>query len=353
MDVAIPLREIATSLQAPIQGDETLIVYGAAPLSEAQAGEITFIEHEKYLHSFANSPATVALVSPKLPLENLPKSKTVLPVRDPLMAFISVFQQFHPPREAKPTGIHPTAQIHPTAKIGEGVSIGAFVVVGENSRVGDGCRLHNAVSIGNDCRLGEKVTLYPQVVLYDGTLIGNRVIIHAHAVIGADGFGYRLQQGKHIKIPQMGHVEIEDDVEIGASTTIDRATFGATRICTGTKIDNLVMIAHNCKIGKHNLIVSQVGIAGSVTTGDYVVMAGQVGIADHLTIHDRAVLGAKCGVMKDVPEGMQLHGIPGRPAKDQLRIVTSLDSLPEMRKDLKKIKEQLGLNEEHPHGEAA
>src|SRR5205807_3439123 len=164
-----------------------------------------------------------------------------------------------------------------------------FAAVGEGTVVGARCRLHSGAVVGRHCRLGDDVVLYPNAVLYDGTVLGSRVIIHANAVIGADGFGYRLQNGRHVKVPQLGHVELGDDVEIGACTTIDRGTFQATRIGAGTKIDNLVQIGHNCKIGRHNLLVSQMGIAGSSTTGDYVVMAGQVGIADHIHIGDRAV----------------------------------------------------------------
>ena len=199
--------------------------------------------------------------------------------------------------------------------------------------------------IGRNCILAADVTIYPHAVLYDDCHLGERVIVHAHAVLGADGFGYRMQQGKHVKVPQLGRVEIAADVEIGACATIDRGTFGPTRVGTGTKIDNLVMVAHNCQIGRHNLLVSQVGIAGSTTTGDYVVMAGQVGVADHLHIGDRAQLGAKAGVHKDVPPDARMLGAPATPDKEQMRIMMSLERLPEMRKDVKKIKQHLGLED--------
>src|SRR5262249_54181609 len=177
---------------------------------------------------------------------------------------------------------------------------------------------------------GAGVTLSPNAVLYDGTILGNRVIVHANAVLGADGFGYRLQGGRHVKVPQLGHVEIGDDVEIGACTTIDRGTFQATRVGEGTKVDNLVQVGHNCAIGRHNLFVSQMGIAGSSSTGDYVVVAGQVGIVDHVHIGDRTMIGAGSGVPGDVPSDQCVLGAPARPIREQKRILVTLDKLPDM-----------------------
>jgi UDP-3-O-[3-hydroxymyristoyl] glucosamine N-acyltransferase len=188
--------------------------------------------------------------------------------------------------------------------------------------------------------------LFPNVVLYDGTVLGNRVMIHANSVLGADGFGYRLHDGRHIKVPQLGNVEIGDDVEIGACTTIDRGTFQATRIGAGTKIDNLVQIAHNCSVGRHNLLVSQMGMAGSSTTGDYVIVAGQVGIVGHVRIGHRAVIGAQAGVTKDVPADQQMLGSPATPVREQKRILVTLEKLPEIRRDLRRIKQHLGLSDE-------
>jgi UDP-3-O-[3-hydroxymyristoyl] glucosamine N-acyltransferase len=190
------------------------------------------------------------------------------------------------------------------------------------------------------------VTLFPNAVLYDGTVLGNRVIVHANAVLGADGFGYRLQDGRHVKAPQLGHVEVGDDVEVGACTTIDRGTFEPTRIGEGTKIDNLVQVAHNCRIGRHNLLVSQLGIAGSSSTGDYVVMAGQVGVRDHVHIGDGALIGARAGVARDVAAGERMLGAPATPEREQKRILMSLEKLPEIRKDVHRIKQHLGIKDE-------
>jgi UDP-3-O-[3-hydroxymyristoyl] glucosamine N-acyltransferase len=200
--------------------------------------------------------------------------------------------------------------------------------------------------VGRYCRLGDDVILYGNSVLYDGTILGHRVIVHANAVLGADGFGYRLQSGRHVKVPQLGHVEVGDDVEIGACTTIDRGTFQATRIGDGTKIDNLVQVAHNCQIGRHNLFISQMGIAGSSSTGDYVVIAGQVGVVDHVKIGDHAIIGAKAGVTKEVAAGERMLGAPATPEREQKRILMSLEKLPEIRRDIRRIKQHLGLKDE-------
>jgi UDP-3-O-[3-hydroxymyristoyl] glucosamine N-acyltransferase len=340
--VAVTVGELAEWVEGEVIGDGRQPVVAARPLSEAEAGDITFVEDEKYVAQLHASPAVAAIVGPQIPVNG----KTLIRVNDPLIAFITIVQRLHPRPQVALTGIHPTAQIHPTAKLGKGVAVGPFAVIGQECVIGDGCRLHAGVSVGHFCRLARDVVLHPHVVLYDGCVLGERVIVHANSVIGADGFGYRLQNGRHIKVPQLGHIEIADDVEIGACTTIDRATFGATRIGTGTKIDNLVMVGHNCQIGRHNLFVSQVGIAGSCTTGDYVVMAGQVGVADHIHVGDRAQLGAKCGVHKDVPPDQRMLGSPATPDKEQMRIMMTLEKLPDIRKDIRRIKQHLGLTDE-------
>jgi UDP-3-O-[3-hydroxymyristoyl] glucosamine N-acyltransferase len=340
--VSITVRELAELVEGEVVGNSEELIKGARPLTDAETGDITFIEDEHYLSRFYQSGASAAIVSMSIPTNG----KTMVRVKEPLMAFITIVQKMHPRPSTTFSGIHPTAQIHPKAQVAADAAIGPFAVIGEGSVIGRQARVHAGVVIGCHCQLAENVTLYPNVVLYDGCKIGNRVIIHAGAVIGADGFGYRTVQGRHVKVPQLGNVEIADDVEIGACTTIDRATFGSTRVGIGTKIDNLVMIGHNCQIGRHNLLVSQVGIAGSVTTGDYVVMAGQVGIADHLHIGDRSILGAKAGVHKDVPKGQRMLGAPATPDKEQMRIMMSLEKLPEIRREIKKIKQHLGMSDE-------
>jgi UDP-3-O-[3-hydroxymyristoyl] glucosamine N-acyltransferase len=336
--VTVTVRELADWVQGEVVGDAGYEIRAARPLSDyPKANEITVVLDEKYISQFHASEAGAAVVDHAVPLNG----KTLVRVKDPLMAFVTIVQKLHVKPTVIPIGIHPTAAVHPTAKIGENASVGPHVSIGEGSIIGARCRLMAGVSVGNDCKLGDDTALGPNVVIYDRCVLGSRVIIHGNAVIGADGFGFRTIQGRHVKIPQVGNVEIGDDCEIGACTTIDRATFGTTRIGAGTKIDNLVQIAHNCQIGKHNIFAAQVGIAGSVTTGDYVVMGGQVGIVDHCRIGDRTMLGAKCGVHKDIPADQKMLGAPATPVAEQLRILMSLEKLPEMRKDIRELKKLL------------
>jgi UDP-3-O-[3-hydroxymyristoyl] glucosamine N-acyltransferase len=337
--VVITLRQLAELVQGKIQGNEDLEIANARTLGEAQPGDITFVENEKRLNQLHQCPASAAVV----PLTVPANGKAVIQVADPLMAFVKIVRHLHCRPEPGAHGIDPKAQVHSSVVLGENPSIYPLACIGEGTILGARCKIHSGVVIGRYCRIGDDVTIYPNAVLYDDTILGDRVIIHANAVLGADGFGYRLHQGRHVKVPQLGRVEVGNDVEIGACTTIDRGAFQATRIGEGTKIDNLVMVAHNCQIGKHNLFVSQMGIAGSSSTGDYVVAAGQVGIADHVHIGTGAVLGAKCGVSKDIPAGQKSLGAPATPERDQKRILMSLEKLPEMRKDLRKIKQQLGI----------
>ena len=265
-------------------------------------------------------------------------------VADPLAAFGRVILRLRGSRPAIANGrIDPLASVHPTAQLGQNVTLEAFCSVGEGAVIGDGCHLYSGAVVGRFTTLGRDCVLHPHAVLYETVTLGDRVTIHANATIGADGYGYRFQQGVHVKVAQVGGVMIGDDVEIGANSTVDAGTFTPTTIGEGTKVDNLVHIAHNCKIGKHNLFAAQVGIAGSCTTGDYVVMAGQVGVGDHIKIGDRAILGAKCGVMKDVPAGASMLGSPANPVREQFKIFTALHRLPELRREVRALQKRLGL----------
>jgi UDP-3-O-[3-hydroxymyristoyl] glucosamine N-acyltransferase len=340
--VPITLGELAELVGGQLHGDGSLVIHAARPLDEAGPGDITFVEDARHAARLGTCRAAAVVAGPSVTANG----QAVLRVADPLRAFITIVRRLHGRPAPASGGIDPRAALHPTARLGEGCTLDPFAVVNEGSVLGARCHIHSGAVVGRYCRLGDDVVLYPHAVLYEGTILGNRVILHAGSVVGADGFGYRLQDGRHVKVPQLGHVEIGDDVEIGACTTIDRGTFAATRVGEGTKIDNLVQIGHNCRIGRHNLLVSQMGIAGSSSTGDYVVIAGQVGIVDHVHIGDRAVLGAKAGVTKDVPAGQVYVGAPARPERETKRMVMCLEKLPEMRRDVKRIKQQLGIQDE-------
>jgi UDP-3-O-[3-hydroxymyristoyl] glucosamine N-acyltransferase len=347
--VAATVQQLAALVKGTVEGDASAVIAAARPLGEAQPGDISFVENDKHSREFVNCRASALVVPANLAISG----RTVIRVADALGAFVDIVRRLHGLPEEPVHGIDPQASVHPTATLGAGVSVYPFACIGAGSTLGAGCRIHANVAIGRFCKLGDDVTIYPGAVLYDGTVLGNRVIVHANAVLGADGFGYRLLDGRHSKVPQLGRVEIGDDVEVGACTTIDRGTFQATQIGTGTKLDNLVMVGHNCRIGKHNLFVSQVGMAGSSSTGDYVVLAGQVGVVDHVHIGDRTIIGAQSGVPGDVPADQQVLGAPARPIREQKRILISLDKLPEMVRDLRRIKQKLGLADEAPPKKAA
>jgi len=334
------VQEIAAWIGGTVEGDAAFEIQHAKSLAEAGPNDLTFVESEKNQKSWAESKAGAAVVGPKISAEG----RTVIRVAEPLTAFLQVVLKFRGPRDSL-RQIDPTASIHPTATLGANASIGAFAVIGEGTTLGANATLHAGATIGRFCQLGDDVTIFPRAVLYDDCKIGHRTIIHANAVIGADGFGYRQMNGQHVKIPQLGSVELGNDVEIGACTTVDRGTFGPTRIGDGTKIDNLVMISHNCQIGKHNILVSQAGIAGSSSTGDYVILAGQVGVANGLHIGEQSIVGAQCGIIQDVPPKSRLLGSPAMSGNDYMRCVANWGKIPELRKDVKKIKKHLGLGE--------
>jgi UDP-3-O-[3-hydroxymyristoyl] glucosamine N-acyltransferase len=245
------------------------------------------------------------------------------------VAFAKVLGLFYPKPQFAP-GVHPSAVVCTSAQIDPSAHVGPFCVVGERAQIGPRAVLQGGNHVAADCVLGEDAHLFPNAVLYARTQLGRRVIIHAGAVIGADGFGYVFDQGIHRKVPQIGNVIIHDDVEIGANVTIDRGALGATVIGKGTKIDNLVMIAHNVAIGEHCLLVAQVGIAGSTKVGDYATMAGQVGVAGHLKIGNRVTIGAQSGVMNNIPEGEKWLGTPAHPDREMKRIYIALERLPEL-----------------------
>lgn len=339
----ISVREIARRVAGTIHGDAAVLIEGAQSVGKATSSDITFAIDDQNLRLLKSVRPAAILVATKRVEQVLREypDRTWISVEDPLGAFIEILQLFRPQRERSRIGVSPRAIIAETAQIGPDCNIYPGAVIGENVVVGAGCDIHSGVVISDDCRLGDHCTVYPNAVLYPQVEVGNRVIIHASAVLGADGFGYRFQQGRYIKIPQLGTVLLQDDVEIGACTTVDRAMIGTTVIGEGTKLDNLVMIGHNCELGKHNAFASQVGLAGSVTTGDYVRCAGQVGVADHVHIGDQALLGAKAGIHKDMEGGKSYLGAPATEEQEQFRMLMALRKLPEMRKQLRDLENQV------------
>lgn len=294
-------------------GCPDLEIFGVASLQEARTGDITFFGNPRYLAQVRASKATAVLVPGDFNEEITP---VVLRVDNPSASFAAIVAAFSP-REPDPVpGVHPSAVVSPLATLCEGVSVGALAVIEEGAVIGARSVIGSGCLIGRDVRMGEECMLHQGAIIRERCILGHRVILQPGAVIGSCGFGYEFKEGRHVKIPQTGIVEIGDDVEIGANTTIDRARFGRTMIGEGSKIDNLVQIAHNVQIGPHSILCSQVGIAGSSRVGSYVTLAGQVGLAGHIEIGDKAVLGAKAGVSKNVPAGAMLIGAPAKSMKE-------------------------------------
>lgn len=298
------------------------------PLEEAGPASLSFLSNPKYGAKARESSAGLILVDPKADLGEHP----VLVVENPYWAFAQAIGWFHPEPEPGWT----EAPVHPTALIAEGARIGPGATVGARSRIGAGTVLHPGVHVGDDCEVGADCEFFSGVVLYRRTRVGDRVRIHANTVLGSDGYGYVLVNGRHEKVPQVGWVEVEDDVELGAGVTVDRGVLGSTRIGAGTKVDNQVQIAHNDQIGKHCLIVSQVGISGSVKVGDYVTLAGKVGVSGHLEIGARSIVGGNSVVAKSLPEGSFVTGYPARPHKEWAEAQAALNRLPKFMKEARK-----------------
>lgn len=339
--MAITLGELAAALGAElVRGDPETPVAGVAGLDNAGPGHVAYVENARRLEEAERGPAAALIAPPSLQS----RRKPLLRVPNPRLAFARALGLFAP-AAPPPVGIHPTAVIGSGVALGEGVSIGPHAVIGDDCRIGDRARIHALASIGRGAQVGPESEVFPNVTIYDGVSLGARVIVHAGAVIGSVGFGYAQDGEAHISLPHIGTVIVEDDVEIGANVTIDRATTGATVIGQGTKIDNLVHIAHNVTIGRHCLLAGQVGISGSVTLGDHVVLAGQVGVADHVVLGDAAQAGARAAIIGDVPAGAVVWGYPARKRGEQLRIEAATSRLPELVRALQDLKRRLSALE--------
>lgn len=334
-DNALTAAGIAAAVGGRLVGDPEVRVAGIAPLDRAESGQLSFLASERYASAFAQSRAGVVLVSSEL--ENVPGAAPARIVVDkPHEALLSLIPRFYRP-PARTSGVHPTAQIGRGVRLGDDVAIGPFVVLGDGVVLGDRVTIDSHCHVGAGVRIADDSHLYPGVVVYSGSELGRRVILHSGVRVGSDGFGYVFREGRHQKIPHVGRCIIEDDVEIGANTTVDRGSIDDTVIGAGTKIDNLVQVAHNVRIGRLCLIMSQVGIAGSVRVEDGCILAGQAGIAGHRTIGKGATVAAQAGVFGDLPAGETWSGYPARPHKEALRAQAALFRLPKLMRRLEQL----------------
>jgi UDP-3-O-[3-hydroxymyristoyl] glucosamine N-acyltransferase len=334
--MSFTVAQIAEKLKAEIIGDPSVLLSGLAPADRARTGELTFAENAGYFAVAEQSQAAAILIAEPF----VSSSKVLIRVPNARVALARLLPVFFPPEE-HPQGIHPSAVIADSARIDPTAHIGPNCVVGPRVRLGARSALMSGNDVRADCQIGEDVCLFANVVLYRQTQVGNRVIIHAGSVIGSDGFGYVLDEGSHRKILQLGNVIIQDDVEIGANAAIDRGTLGPTVIGQGTKIDNLVHVAHNVTIGRHCLIMGQVGFGGSTQLGDYVVVASQSGISDHLKLGNQVMIGAKSGVMRDIEDGGRVLGMPAAPDKQAKRQMIAVQHLPDMLRRMRELEKQV------------
>ncbi len=337
------LTELAARVGGEVAGDGTVRIEGVAPLEEAGAAQLSFFSNRKYRQAFEASRAGAVVVEPDA---EVPPGRTVLRVRNAYLAFAKISTLFHPPREPLPE-VAPTAVIHPTARVHPSAQVMPLACVGPGAEIGARTILFPGVHVADGARVGEDCVLYHNVVVRERCVLGSRVVVQPGAVIGSDGFGFAFDpEGdgrgpRHYTVPQIGIVVVEDDVEIGANTCVDRATLGVTRIGHGARIDNLVQIAHNVEIGPLTILVSQVGIAGSTRLGMGVVAAGQVGIVGHLQIGDGVKIGAQSGVTSDVEAGATIAGSPAGPHTEWLKNMASLTHLHEMRRELRELRREV------------
>jgi UDP-3-O-[3-hydroxymyristoyl] glucosamine N-acyltransferase len=332
------VAQIAKVLGGDVLGDATLVLRGFAPADRAQPGDLTFAENESYFVRAEQSAASTIIIDGP----STSSRKTLIRVPNARVAFAKVLPLFFP-EPVFAAGVHPTAIVPASARVDASAHIGPCCVLGEKVQIGARSVLQGLNSVGADCLLGEDVNLFPNVTLYPCTEVGDRVRIHSGTVVGSDGFGYVLDDGVHRKVPQIGHVVICDDVELGANVTVDRGALGPTIVGKGTKIDNLVQIAHNVTVGEHCIIVSQAGVAGSTKLGNYVILGGQVGLAGHLKIGNRVSVAAQSGVMNNIPDGEKWLWTPAQPDRQAKRQMIALQQLPELFRRVKELERKLEL----------
>jgi UDP-3-O-[3-hydroxymyristoyl] glucosamine N-acyltransferase len=343
--MTLTLRELAVLAGGELSGDGALTITGPAKIEDAGPGQITFVANPKYAH-FLNSTRASAVVAP--PGLDVPPGRSVIRAENPYFAFMLIVRAFFPEKPFLAPGIHPSAVVGDGVRMGANVRLGAHVVIGDRCRIGDGTELLPGVVLGDDAAVGKNCVIHAGVSLRERVVLGDRVIIHDGTVVGSDGFGFAFEDGRYNKIPQVGTVVIEDDVEIGANVAIDRATLGETRIRKGAKLDNLIQIAHNCVIGEHTAIAGQAGLSGSTVLGRGVRVGGQAGFAGHLQVGDGAIVSAQAGVDKSVPEGIMVSGTPARPHREELRVEAAVRQLPKWMKEIRRLIIRLEMNEKEP-----
>ena len=330
------LESLAREVGGKVIGDGSVVISGLAGIEGAQKGDITFASNERFFALLKETTASAAIVPQEIANLSLP----LLIVKNPLLAAAKILALFTL-RPYVAGGVSEMAWVSPSAKVSTDATIHPFASIGDEAEIGPRAIIHPFVSIGPQALIGEDCVIHPHVAIYRGCVLGKRVIVHAGTIIGADGFGFVKEGEANVKIPQVGIVEIEDDVEIGANCCIDRATFGKTLIKKGVKFDNLVQIGHNVQIGEHSIIVSQVGISGSTKLGRNVILAGQVGVVDHVEIGDNVMVGAQSGIHTDVPPHQVVVGSPALPHRQFLRVAAVWTKLPEMKRGLDRVRKRL------------
>lgn len=340
------VRDISRLIGAHCNGNGSIQITGIAGIREAGKGDITFVADPKYMPLVSQTKASAVIIGNGVDIKESEQSPAFIRVDDPAAAFERVAAQFSADEMVFKPGIHPTAVIGEDVTLGSDIVIQAYAVICDGAAVGDRSIIYPHVYLGHYATIGNDCRIYSGVAIRERVAIGNNVIVHCNSVIGSDGYGYKTANGVHQKIPHVGSVEIEDDVEIGACVTIDRARFGKTRVGKGTKIDNLVMIAHNSSIGEHCLLVGQSGIAGSTHVGDHVVIAAQAGLVGHLEIGDRVTIGGKAGVTKNIPADTRVSGFPAQKHDKERREQVHLRKLPELCNRIKELGERLSQLEE-------
>ena len=337
------LKEIAKLIGGVVIGDGNTQITGICGIREAGPGHLTFIANSKYQHLLETTRASAVITSRDIPSAPLP----IIQADNPSLAFAKLASLVNPEVEQRPHGISPKAVLGKKVRLGKGVAIQAFAVIEDEAEIGDRTVIYAGCYIGRRTRIGNDCLIYPNVSIREKVEIGHRVIIHSGTSIGSDGFGFATVQGIHHKIPQIGTVAIQDDVEIGANVTIDRARFGKTIIGKGTKIDNLVQIAHNVEVGPNSIIVAQAGISGSTKLGRNVVLAGQAGVVGHITIGDNVMVGAQAGVSKSIPPNTNVWGYPAKPHARAKRVNAAVQRLPELFDKVQQLQRRLESMEKH------